>query len=143
MIALYHSIIETLMKGCKMWNKERIHHLLDTRPEAVTRALLAIYALQTESEKSTKHTKDANNVGFSAFDAEFLSDLAIKVQRGWSLTPKQMACAKNKMKRYHRQLVEIANAKEEAKAVESDIGNLEEARLVEAEISASSHNIVW
>lgn len=104
-----------------MWDKEKIHALLDKRDDAVTRALSAIYALQTADEKATEHTSHSNSVGFSAFDAKFCSDLATKVNRGYSLSPKQIAIARNKMKRYHRQLCDIANARDAAKAVEVGI----------------------
>lgn len=94
------------------WNKDSIHALLDSKPQAVVRALIAIYERQTEDEKATHATKLHNGVGFSAFDAEFCTDLAKKAKRGWTLSPKQLAVARNKMKRYWRQLAEIANAKE-------------------------------
>jgi len=112
-----------------IWNKDSIQALLDKSDKAVGRALTAIYALQTADEKASGATKHENSVGFSAFDAEFCSSLARQVNKGWQLSPKQMAMARNKMKRYHRQLVEIANAKPAAQAVESDAGNIEEARL--------------
>lgn len=132
-----------------MWNKQKIHELLDKSDVAVTRALLAIYASQTASEQASRTTKEPNGVGFSAFDADFCSDIAQKVQRGWKLSPKQMAIIRNKMKRYHRQLLEIAVANQaaptptivaavdpedadvEAGAVRAE---LEEARLIEREI---------
>lgn len=103
-----------------MWNKEKIHALLDANPKAVVRGLLAIYALQTNNERVAGSTHDANGVGFSAYDAPFLSDIADKVRNGWNLSPKQLAITRNKMKHYHRQLAEIANQKEACKAEAHD-----------------------
>lgn len=103
-----------------MWDKAKIHALLDKSDKAVMRALSAIYALQTADEKASEHTSHSNSVGFSAFDAKFCSSLAQRVNRGYGLTPAQLAPARNKMKRYHRQLCDIANAKE-ARAVEFGI----------------------
>lgn len=132
-----------------MWNKQKIHDLLDKSDLAVTKALLAIYARQTASEQASQTTKEANGVGFGAFDADFCSDIAQKVQRGWKLSPKQMAVIRNKMKRYHRQLLEIAMANQAAPTssiiaavspedadLEADEvrAELEEARLIEREI---------
>lgn len=95
-----------------MWTKERIHALLDKNPQAVWRAVLAIYERQTPSEQSAKTTTVHNNMGFSAFDARFLTEMAQKVRRGYHMTDRQLAVTRNKIKRYHRQLVEIANATE-------------------------------
>jgi len=102
----------------KVWKKEDIHALLENNPKAVRRALLAIYALQTSAEQANHATSDANGVGFSAFDAEFCTDMAEKALKGWSFSEKQMAVTRNKMKRYHRQLIMIANESERKRHVE-------------------------
>lgn len=93
-----------------MWNKESIHNLLDTNPRAVERALVAIYRRQTADEQAQHATRHSNGIGFSAFDAEFCTDVAQKLISGYynGLTPKQLAVSRNKMKRYWRQLVEVA-----------------------------------
>jgi hypothetical protein len=91
--------------------KESIHELLDKSDAAVIRALYAIYNLQTASEQAGHSTREVNGVGFSQFDAPFLTDMVLKSRRWGSLTPKQMAVTRNKIKRYHRQLVEIANSR--------------------------------
>ncbi len=106
-----------------MWNKTRMHELLDESDKAVVRALLTIYDFQTEDEKASHTTSKDNNVGFSAFDAEFCSDLAEKVKRGWTLSAKQMAVLRNKMKRYHRQLCLIANENERKKAAVESVAH--------------------
>lgn len=94
-----------------MWNKESIHSLLDQNPRAVERALVAIWKRQTADEQANLTTKHANGVGFSAFDAEFCSDIAQRLVSGRvsQLSPKQLAVCRNKMKRYWRQLVELAD----------------------------------
>lgn len=91
------------------WTKAQIHSMLDTKPAAVGRAIVAIYRRQTADEKAAKVTTDANSVGFSAFDAEFLTSLAEFYLRTGFLTPAQLAKGRNKIKRYHRQLIEIAD----------------------------------
>ena len=112
-----------------MWTKERIHQLLDQNENAVWRAVLAIYDLQTADEKNAMATTNANSVGFSAFDAEFMSDIAVKLRRGWNMSPKQLACCRNKIRRYHRQLCEIANAKTVGQAVAHSAVDEEEAEF--------------
>lgn len=92
-----------------MWTKESIQQLLDENPEAVRRAIVAIYKRQTAEEQASLTTRVDNKIGFGAFDAEFLSSLAQRIERGWGLTDKQLAIGRNKIKRYWRQLAEIAN----------------------------------
>ena len=129
-----------------MWNKQNIQELLESNPKAVLRAVTAIYALQTAEEQASKSTKLNNGVGFGAFDAEFMSDMAKRINKGYELSPKQFAVAKNKIKHYHRQLSEIANAdaKHKPVAVESDAGNLAEAMCVTNEYQElKDGDIIW
>lgn len=99
----------------KTWNEQSIKALLDSNTRAVEKAIVAIYQRQTGDEKASKHTNHINGMGFSKYDAEFMSSLAEWIMRGRTLTPRQLAIGRNKIKRYHRQLVEIANAKESQK----------------------------
>jgi hypothetical protein len=91
--------------------KESIQQLLDTNERAVYKALLAIYSRQTAAEQAGHHTREVNGVGFSRFDAPFLTDMVRGYMRYGSLTPRQLAPTRNKMKRYWRQLLEIANSR--------------------------------
>lgn len=91
------------------WTKDSIQKLLDENPKAVQRAILAIYRRQTSEEQAYQTTRHSNGVGFGAFDAEFLSSLAQRLERGWDLSEKQLAFGRSKIKRYWRQLAEIAN----------------------------------
>jgi hypothetical protein len=89
------------------WTKEKIQHLIDTRDKAVVRALIQIYNRQTASEQNTLATTEHNGVGFCAHDARFLSDVARKATR-YHLTEKQIAAVRVRIRRYWRQLLEIA-----------------------------------
>ncbi len=68
------------------------------------RALLRIYEDQTAEEQAVGHTRVHNGVGFSGVDGEILSSFAEQVQRGRTLSAKQMAIVFKKMPRYARQL---------------------------------------
>jgi hypothetical protein len=123
-----------------MWDKAKIHALLDEKPKAVERAIVAIYNRQTASEKNALATTDSNGIGFAANDAEFLSSLAEWINKGRSLSAKQLAIGRNRIKRYHRQLCEIANEKEVtplivSPSIESAVANHDEAMMVENEIA--------
>jgi hypothetical protein len=97
-------------KEIRKWNKESVQHLLDTNDVAVLRALIAIFNFQTDYEQDAEVTRERNNVGFSGIDGEILSSFAKQVKKRGSLSEKQMVIARKKMKKYWRQLVEIATA---------------------------------
>lgn len=89
------------------WTKEKIHYLIETNDKAVVRALIQIYRRQTASEQSAQATTDHNGVGFGAFDAQFLTSIAKKAEK-YPLTPNQIAAVRKSIKKYWRQLLEIA-----------------------------------
>lgn len=76
---------------------------------AVERALLNLYALQTESERYEGDVKETNGVGFNRYDAEFLSSLAEHLQKKGYLTPRQLVYARERILKYSGQLCKIAN----------------------------------
>lgn len=117
------------------WDKTSIQNLLKSNDRAVYRALVAIFDRQTASEQSGDTTNVVNGIGFSRFDAPFCSDLAKRVKAGYSLSPKQLAVARNKMMRYHRQLVDVANEREAVR--QAIITPAIEAADVEEQINAA------
>lgn len=90
------------------WNKETIQNLIDTNDQAVYNALIQIYRRQTLSEQASMTTHLHNSVGFTGADAGFLSSLAESYIKYKRLSPKQLAYARKKMKKYWRQLQDIA-----------------------------------
>ena len=95
-----------------MWTVDQIKNLLQTNDRAVTRGLLTIYARQTADEQSSEQTRHHNGVGFSAFDAPFLSSLALQLCQGRTLSVRQMEISRKRIQKYARQLAEVANARE-------------------------------
>lgn len=96
-------------KPILQWRKETIQELLDTNDKAVLRAVLAIYDRQTDDEQLSEQTRELNNIGFSGVDGEIMSSFAKQIQKRGFLSAKQMLIARKKMKRYWRQLAEIAS----------------------------------
>ena len=114
----------TLIAGPKNWTKESILGLLDqwTIPgqengKAMFRALHSLYERQTVSEQATHESREQNGRGFTKFDAELLSDIAKKSEKYESLTPKQTQLVGRRIRKYHRQLVEIANEAEMRRSI--------------------------
>lgn len=97
------------MEAKKVWDKEGIVELIDRSDEMVRKSLLVVYSLQTDSEKAAQITQDYNKVGFTAFDAEFLSSCAEQLKVKGFLSGKQIAAVRKTIKKYWRQLVLAAN----------------------------------
>lgn len=98
------------MPATGQWKKEDILHLIDTDDRAVMRALYRIYQNQTADEQRTQDTKHTNGVGFSAFDAKTLSDIAQRMIRYGSLTPNQVTFVRRRIRKYAGQLADFANS---------------------------------
>jgi hypothetical protein len=86
--------------------------MLLTNDRAVERAIIAIWKKQTSSEQLAQSTQEHNHVGFTAFDAEFLSSLAERLEwKKYALTPKQLASGRKAILKYAGQLTSIANSR--------------------------------
>ena len=93
----------------KIWKKEEIKEMLQTNDNAVIRGIVVIYSLQTEDEKKVGKTIEHNGVGFSGFDAEFMSSLAKFILKRGYLTDKQLEYGRRKIMKYAGQLTKVAN----------------------------------
>ncbi len=89
------------------WNKDSVQALLARNDQAVTKALLTIFARQTAAEQASNQTVEHNGRGFTGTDAEFLSDIAKKLPRyNMRMTPRQMARVRSMIKKYWKQLLQ-------------------------------------
>jgi hypothetical protein len=102
------------------WDKERIQALVQRSDIALERAILAIYARQTADEQEIQGTSYKNGAGFSGTDALFGSSLAEQILQnkygkadGSRLSDKQKAVARKFMGKYWKQLLQIAQSKEQ------------------------------
>lgn len=91
--------------------KRKIQALLDANDRAVVRAVAVLYERQTASEQAIGGTTDANGVGFSGVDGDLLSSFAMYIRRTGTLSEKQMVFARKKVRKYWKQLAEIAESK--------------------------------
>jgi hypothetical protein len=106
------------MSDGKTWTKNEIRNKLKNHDKWVVRGILAIYKLQTHSERRSKTTHKYNNVGFNSVDAGFLSDLAESAKTSIekygrktanALTDAQMEAGREAIFKYSGQLADIAN----------------------------------
>jgi len=103
----------------KVWTSTEIRHLVETTNRGVERGILAIYARQTEDEKSLGDTKHLNGRGFSGAHARLGTYYAKHILSGGHLTGDHLFKARKLVLRYIGQLVEVANTKEAKKVLES------------------------
>ena len=89
-----------------------IRNKVQTNRKWATRAIVALYTFQTDSEKHMRQTLKNNNVGFNGIDAELLSSFAEQILAGRTLSDKQIAIAYRKLGKYSKQLHRIACANE-------------------------------
>lgn len=92
----------------------RIRHALATNPKAVERAVLVVYANQTQDEKRDSDTKHNNLKGFNAADASRLSYYSRWINSGRSLTGNHLERARKVVGKYWRQLLVAALKKAES-----------------------------
>ena len=95
----------------KKAKEQMIREKVAKDPRWAVRALMVVYANQTADEKQMEATVIHNSIGFSGADAEILSSFAKQVEKGRTLSPKQMAIVHKKMPRYAKQLMAAAAAK--------------------------------
>jgi len=91
------------------WTPEIIYTHICHSYKWMTHAVLALYKLQTDEEMLIKKTYCSNGVGFSAVDADFMSDMAELIMNGYTLTDKQQDVVRRILKKYRKQLTKIAN----------------------------------
>lgn len=96
----------------KIWTTDEIVTLIQSNDKAVAKAVIAIYNRQTADEKMIENTTHSNGVGFNASDVRYLSYIAKYCERNQALTGKHLDKARQKILKYRRQLVEIANENE-------------------------------
>lgn len=77
-----------------------------TRDNQAIKALITVFNNQTEDEQITDDVRVYNNMGFTPFDAEFMSSLAKQYLNKNYLSQKQLSYVKKVMPKYARQLIE-------------------------------------
>ena len=91
----------------KEWERY-LKDLLSHNDKAVLKAVEVIYDRQTDEEKYSGETKEENGIGFSKIDARELGDIAKKIKNGKPITRGEFAKARNKIKKYWKQLMLIS-----------------------------------
>ena len=78
---------------------------LATNPAWAQRAIVKLWERQTADEQATQNTGHNNGVGFNGTDAFILSSFAEQINKGRTLSPKQLAIAFRKLPKYSKQII--------------------------------------
>lgn len=93
------------MYGYNEHTKESIKEKLSTNVKWIEKALILLYSHQTEEEKEEGVTTQENHKGFNYNDALILSQFAILIMTGSTLTEYQLEIAKEKLPKYWKQIL--------------------------------------
>ena len=96
---------------------EFIRKQITTNKAWACKALMAIFARQTEDEKNSQETIHENGMGFTGNDANFLTAMAKSYLQYHNLTDKQMFYVYKKIGKYAGQIHKISNKEKLAKAM--------------------------
>lgn len=88
----------------KQW-KWYLQDLVTRNNKAAKRAILAVYKNQTDEERHKHISLETNKKGFDSLDASFMSGIAEDLINGKELDAKDFAIARNKIKKYWKQLM--------------------------------------
>lgn len=94
----------------KVWSKKEIVQLISANDEAAIRALNTIYANQNSVEQEKGKTVSKNGVGFTAYDATVLSNIARFYRRTGFVTSDQLSVVRQRIVKYWRQLLDAAKS---------------------------------
>lgn len=138
------------------YTADQMLEMINKSDEVCCSALVQLYYRQTEDEKETAQTTHSNKQGFNALDAAILSSFAEQVIANRKLreegrfeykillSRKQLELARVKIRKYVRQLVEIACEKAEARAAKevAPVAQTYEAYFPSA-LVVEGNNIRW
>jgi len=82
-----------------------VKNQLSTNPAWAQRAIVKLWERQTADEQATQNTRNVNGMGFNGTDAFILSSFAEQINKGRTLSPKQLAIAFKKLPKYSRQII--------------------------------------
>lgn len=97
--------------------KAFVQHMVDTHTAWVEKGIVRIYENQTANEQQSASTSEDNGVGFTGFDAEFGTSLALAVMKYGHLTEKQLPWARKMVRKYWKQLAAAGGEKLQAQLI--------------------------
>ena len=78
---------------------------LSSNPAWAQRAIVKLWQRQTADEQAAQTTGHDNGIGFNGTDAFILSSFAEQINKGRTLSPKQLVIAFKKLPKYSKQII--------------------------------------
>lgn len=103
----------------KQW-REYLTNLLKTNDNALKKAILILYDMQTDEEKVKNRAIDDNGRGFGKVDAAEMCRVARKIRRNESLEASEWARMRNKVPKYWKQLMAYSKRLERLRIVQDE-----------------------
>lgn len=97
------------MVNSKVYSIDEIKEMLINNDNAVIRGILALYEKQTLDEQTAKNSRHSNGIGFNRFDSRTMSLYANQIKTGYELDAVQFRDARERIMKYSKQLMRIAN----------------------------------
>lgn len=93
----------------RVWTQDEIRELVQSNDKVLYGAMRKMYECQTADEQMTGTANHRNGVGFNGVDAGIMTSFCEFLNKTGFLTYKQKEIARKKLKKYTRQLTELAN----------------------------------
>nr|DAJ99887.1 MAG TPA: hypothetical protein [Caudoviricetes sp.] len=100
----------------KTYSRENIWQFILRDKEFAKRCMLKLYDGMTSEEKSKGYSIEHNNIGYNRYDAQFMCSICEKIIAHKSLNNREFYTARYRLKKYLKQLTNIANELQEVKA---------------------------
>ena len=113
--------MEEIMRITKKLITEYVKEKLANNDHWAIHAMLKIFEYQTAGEQVTGTTRELNGVGFGGADAEILSSFVRFYNKHKYLSKKQMKILHHKIKKYHRQIIQVSDEKKLVKMVTASL----------------------
>ena len=111
----------------KQW-EQYLEGLVKSNDVALYKAIVLIYQNQTYEEQTKGQSIKDNYVGFTKWDAEQMTSIAVKIIHKQKLSDGEVAKDRNKMQKYWRQLMVISKNNIQRRELEKSQRELEEQR---------------
>lgn len=93
----------------RVWTQDEIRELVQSNDKVLYGAMRKMYECQTADEQMTGTANHRNGIGFNGVDAGIMTSFCEFLNKTGFLTYRQKEIARKKLKKYTRQLTELAN----------------------------------
>ena len=99
------------------WTEDKIRTKINSNVDFFFRALIRIYNNQTQDEKMDHNASYKNGMGFSKYDAPYMTKLAVQLLKEEGLTKAQIRAGRKIMVKYSKQLLKCIEDNYEHKVI--------------------------